>query len=150
MTASTRLISVSIARLSRTNSTSPCLTRAPSSNLTAVISLSTRGLIATLAMVVTVPRASSRTGTDFLTALATVTPTTRWSPRGACAAAFCDDEPFQKNTAIPARASPAATPTTNVRFFIARCRPELEAGVPHSLIPPWRFRTRLPQFYRVL
>ena len=76
MTASTRLISVSIERLSRTNRTSPCLTRAPSSNFTAMISLSTRGLMATLAMVVTVPSASSRTGTDFLTALATVTPTT--------------------------------------------------------------------------
>src|SRR5712671_891449 len=87
-----------------------------------MISLSMRGLTATAAMVVTVPSASSRTGTDCLTALAAVTPTTRWSPRDACAAAFCDDEPFQKKIPIPARASPATAPAIHVRFCM-RCRP---------------------------
>ena len=150
MTASTRLISVSIERLSRTNRTSPCLTRAPSSNLTAMISLSMRGLIATLAMVVTVPSASSRTGTDFLTALAAVTPTTRWSPRGACAAAFCDDDPFQKKHGYSGKGEPRSRPYNHRSFLHVALSARLETGVPHSLIPPWRLRTRLPQFYRVM
>ena len=142
MLPSTCGICASIVRLSSTNRTSPCLTRAPSSNFTAVISLSTRGLIATLAIVVTVPSASRRIGTDFLTTVATVTGTARWSPRDACAAAFCDGDPVQKNTAIPARASPAATPTTKRSFLHAFCRPDLTVGVPHSLMPPRRRRTR--------
>ncbi len=55
-----------------------------------MISLSMRGLMATLAMVVTVPSASSRIGTDFLTALATATGTVALAiAAGACAAAFC-------------------------------------------------------------
>ena len=77
-----------MVRLSSTNSTSPFLTRAPSANLTSTISLSTRGLIATLAMVVTVPSAESRIGTDRVSAVATVTGTLRWGARGDWAAAF--------------------------------------------------------------
>ena len=53
------------------------------------------GLIATLAMVVTVPSASRRTGTDCFTATATATGTVRWLARGACAEARCEGEPFQ-------------------------------------------------------
>src|SRR5712671_55095 len=109
-----------------------------------MISLSTRGLTATAAMVVTVPSASSRTGTNCLTALAAVTPTNRWSPRDACAAAFCDDEPFQKKTPIPARTSPAAAPAIHVRFFMRAVGPALK---PVSRTPSFRrggFGPRLP------
>ena len=59
ITASTRLISASIWRLSSVNRRSPSFTRAPSGKCTPVMTVSTRALIATLAIGVTVPSASS-------------------------------------------------------------------------------------------
>ena len=78
----------SIGRPSSVNSRSPCFTSAPSRKWTAVIAVSTRALMATLAIGVTVPSASMRTGTVLRTAVATSTGTTRAAPcerRGAVA-----------------------------------------------------------------
>src|SRR5262245_39365872 len=78
-----------MARLSSANSRSPCFTVAPSRKCTSVISLSMRVLTATLAIGVTVPRSSMRSGTLFFSAFATSIGTTRgaffWF--GACATA---------------------------------------------------------------
>ena len=134
MTPSTCLICASIARLSRTNRTSPCLTRAPSSNCTAMISLSTRGLIATLAIGVTVPSASSRTGTDFLTALATVTRHRRAGRRAAPAPQpSATTSRSRKIRRSPQGRAPQPPPQPTFVSSCRRCRPGSNAGVPHSL-----------------
>src|SRR5438132_35084 len=86
--------------------------------------------MATLAIGVTVPSASRRTGIFFLTAVATSTETARGA-RGACATAPCGDQRLPRvDTTTPATASSAATLNTNVRFFIP-----FEPG--HSIPPPW-------------
>ena len=79
-----------------------------------------RGLTATLAIGVTLPSASMRTGTIFLTAVATSTGMARgafW--RGACATAPPHHKlPRVAATTIPAAPSTETAPNTNVRFFI--------------------------------
>src|SRR5262249_22129540 len=97
---------------------------APSRKCTPVISLSTRDLTATLAIGVTVPSASMRTGTTFLVAVTISTGTARGAfCRGACAPAA----PGHKPLGVAARAQPAAprpppAPATNIRFFITAPR----------------------------
>src|SRR5262245_40993293 len=83
-----------------------------------------RLLIATLAIGVTLPSASIRTGTDFLMAVATSTGTALGGfARGACATAPPGHQPAR----VAAKTPPAATntksaPHTNVRFFIIAVR----------------------------
>jgi hypothetical protein len=86
-------------------------------------------LIATLAIGVTLPSASIRTGTVFLMAVATSTGTDRGAfARGACATAPPDhDQPDHKPPRVAAKTPPAATnttsaPHTKVRFFIIAVR----------------------------
>src|SRR5262249_37527820 len=111
----------SSVRLSSVNRRSPSRTSAPSRKCTAVISLSTRDLTATLAIGVTDPSTSRRTGTTFLIAVTTSTGTARgpfW--RVACATAPSDHRPPRVATTIaPAATSTTTAPATNVRFFIA-------------------------------
>src|SRR5262245_16178205 len=95
-----------------------------------------RLLMATLAIGVTVPKASIRTGTVFLMAVAISTGTARGAfARGACATAPPDhdhdhdqpDQPDHKPPRVAAKTPPAASnttsaPHTNVRFFIIAVR----------------------------
>src|SRR5262245_18760595 len=92
-----------------------------------------RLLIETLAIGVTLPSASIRTGTVFLMAVATSTGTDRGAfARGACATAppghhNDHDQPDHKPPRVAARTPPAATnttsaPHTNVRFLIIAVR----------------------------
>jgi hypothetical protein len=87
MLPSTWRICASIARVSSVNRRSPLATLAPSAKCTPTISLSSRLLTATLAIVVTLPRPSSSTGMLFFTAVATSTDTGR-GPCGAWAIAL--------------------------------------------------------------
>ena len=91
------------------------------------MSVSMRGLIATLAMVVTVPSASSRIGTGLFCGCGDRDRHDPLSARALARRRAADDSPFQRNTAPPARASAAATPTSQIRFFIARFGPAYEA-----------------------
>src|SRR5262249_29618735 len=95
---------------------------APSRKCTPVISLSTRDLTATLAIGVTVPSASMRTGTTFLVAVTISTGTARTAfGRGACATA--GHSPLRvAATAQPAATSTTTAPATNIRFFITAPR----------------------------
>src|SRR5205807_10629909 len=81
-------------------------------------SLSSRDLIATLAIGVTVPSASTCSGTSFATASATSTETPRAFGAGACATAPCGLQRLRVAAAAPATASRTATPATQVRRLI--------------------------------
>jgi hypothetical protein len=83
-------ICASIARQSSVNSRSPLLTWAPSRKWTPTMVVSTRALMATLAIGVTVPSASSWTGTFSREALAVSTWTTRAGGALARAASVLD------------------------------------------------------------
>src|SRR5262249_59216269 len=93
---------------------------APSRKCTPVISLSTRDLTATLAIGVTDPSTSRRTGTTFLVAVTTSTGIARGAfCRVACATAPPDHKPPRVATTIaPAATLTTTAPATNVRFFI--------------------------------
>src|SRR5215510_7035584 len=141
-------------RLSRVNSTSPSLTSAPSAKWTPTISVSRRDLTATLAIGVTVPSASRRTGSAFIVAVATSTGMARppcW--RGAWATA-----PSGRQRVFVCHPAPTRTATTtphkaHVRFFITL--PPAQAASPHpgSLcyprisIPPRRTLGRLLSYW---
>jgi hypothetical protein len=102
-----------------------------------MISLSTRGLIATLAIGVTDPSASIRTGTTFLVAVTTSTGTARGAVwRGAWAIAPPGNKPLR--VAAMAEAAATATTTANittVRVFITALprRAGLGSARPDSL-----------------
>src|SRR5260370_38617327 len=126
---------------------SPCRAKAPSWKWTPRISVSTRVLTATLAIGVTEPSKSTRTGTRFLTAVATSTGTLRSPcPRGACATAPCGDQGFQFAGNTPdfapttaAKASSPATPSTKFRFFIVAVEPgSAPTRAPSVQSPPQR------------
>ena len=98
-----------------------------------MIVVSTRALMATLAIGVTLPSDSMRTGTALRSAVATSTGTTR---AAACerAAPSLVHRP-RTSKAMPIRAS-AATPNSHFRFVIGNCRPGLLRALPRrSLIP---------------
>ncbi len=93
-------MSASIWRPSSVNSRSPFLTSAPSRKCTAVIAVSTRALMATLAIGVTLPSDSRRTGTALRSAVATSTGTTRAAAcerRGAVAGPQAADKQGNAN-----------------------------------------------------
>ena len=94
--------------------------------VTPVISVSTRGFTATLAIGVTEPSASIRTGIVRFTAGATSTGTARVTlRRGAWATAPPVQKPPRMATTMPAAASKAATPNKIVRFFMqSTARPD--------------------------
>src|ERR1700738_5089212 len=116
---STCLACASMARLSSVNNRSPLWTIAPSRKCTSVISVSTRAFTATLAIGVTDPRTSIRTGTDLLTACVTSTGTAGAAfSRCACATAPPDQNPPRMATTIAAAARTAAPPKSNAAFLI--------------------------------
>src|SRR6476469_202064 len=115
MAPSVCAICASMARPSRVNKRSPCLTNAPSLKCTAVMLVSTRALSATLAIGVTLPSASSRTGTFLRSTRAVSTGTTR-SARG-CERADSVVHWLRIRTAIAMTAS-AATPKSHFRLLI--------------------------------
>ena len=80
--------------------------------------------MATLAIGVTLPSASIRTGVFLREAFPTSTETARAGWPGDCATAPVGSKAPRKNTIPPARASTATAPTTQTRFFI-RFRPEV-------------------------
>ena len=84
-----------------------------------MISVSTRGFTATLAIGVTEPRASIRTGTIFFSASATSTGTA-WGAfdRGAWATAPLPQKPTRMAMAMHAAAITAAAPNKMVRFLM--------------------------------
>jgi hypothetical protein len=102
-------------------------------------------LIATLAIGVTLPSASMRTGTVFFVAVATSTGTARCAVgRGACASAPLSHEPahFEPShfaaTTPPATSNTTIAPHTNVRFFIIYARSATRMGplgLPLFLVP---------------
>ena len=102
-----------------------------------MISLSTRGLIATLAMVVTVPSASSRTGTDFLTALATVTPHHPLVATGRLRRSLLRRRAVPEKYANPGKGEPRSHPHNPCSFLhvalSARLRSRCPA-LPHSAV----------------
>ena len=107
----------SIWRLSSVNSKSPSLTLAPSSKCTATMVVSSRDFSATLEIGVTIPIASTSTGTDLRSALASSTETIR----GRCGPWALELPPIhEERVTKPAAARIAMAPTRsiNVRFFI--------------------------------
>ena len=124
----------SIWRLSSVNSRSPLLTLAPSSKCTATMVVSSRDFSATLEIGVTIPIASTSTGMDLRSALASSTETIR----GRCGPWALLLPPIHEERVIkPAAVAMAMTPTrsSKVRFFMFFTLASPQKGRDDLLLP---------------
>src|SRR5436190_1891020 len=110
-------ICASIWRASSVNSTSPSATLAPSSKCTRRMVVSSRDFSATLEIGVTVPMASTSTGTGLRSALAISTDMVRgrWGPWALALPPIHDDRVMK---AAPATMPSAPAISIQFRFFI--------------------------------